>query len=247
MGTASSGGSGGGSGMRSGGGDGGGGYYSSDGNMSTKAFDAAGISAEVGKLFKGLFSRASAYMQEMFDNPYITNVYLELFTLSSLVRNQNSVEAIGERYKIDMDEPLFILNLLDKFREKYQVAGVDSRCIDAVRLTLESFLFKAVDDDPILSIDGNGRDVVNSMSKNADFWKRLSGNFLLYLTVMVYKKDTEAKTPKASFAAEKEIEKRTNQIITSYEQLSGGRETDYTRLFEYIGQNWEWFKKEMTR
>lgn len=246
MGTASSGGSGGGSGLRFGGG-GGGGYYSSGGEINSTPYDSATIREEVGRLFKDLFNRASTYMQEMLTRQYTNDIYSELFILSSMLHGQDPIQAIGNKYGIDMDAPQFIFALLDKQRQKYQTEGVDSRCVDAVRLALENLLFIAVKEEPYLSIDANGKEVVAEMRKNVEFWKSVSGYFMLCLFTTIYKKDVERKTPGATLAARAEIERRTNGMIASYVHLSGGQRTDYRNLLKYIGQNWDWFKEEMTQ
>jgi hypothetical protein len=85
------------------------------------------------------------------------------------------------------------------------------------------------------------------MKNNATFWKSISGYFLLYLSTTVYKKEKETKIPKATYAVEKEIERRTNRLLDSYKERSNGQKTNYRELFKYISQNWDWFKEEMTK
>ncbi len=250
MGTANSGGSGSGSGTRAGGGGNGGGggsYASSGGEMINKPYDEKVISDEVTAVFKALFSRALSYTKEMFDNAYLNSVYLELFTLASLIHNQSPEEAIASRYKLDMNEPGFILNLISQLHEKFSATETDARCIEAARNALEKFLFRAVDNEPDLLIDGTGREVVVAMKNNETFWKSIAGYFLWYLSTAVYRKETEIKTPKATYAVEKEIERRTNRLLDSYKERSNGQKVNYKELFKYISQNWDWFKEEVTK
>jgi hypothetical protein len=247
MGTSSSGRSGSGSGMRAGS-YGAGSYESLDGQMNSKPYDPSDISNEVGELLKQLFGRAAPYTREMFDNPYLKNVYLELFTFSALVRDPNSAEDIGAKYDLNIEESGFIPNLIGNLDQKYRQPEVDSRCANAVRQTLELFLFRAVKDEYDLTIgNSSGREVIAAMGANVDFWKSLSGHFLSDLAKIMCKKEVERKSKGATLATEREVERRTNQVIDSYKQLSGEGGPDYRQLFQYIGQNWEWFKKEMTR
>jgi hypothetical protein len=46
---------------------------------------------------------------------------------------------------------------------------------------------------------------------------------------------------------EGELEQRTNQVIKSYIERCGDQKENYPKLMSYIGNNWEWFKDEMTR
>jgi hypothetical protein len=254
MGTTGGGGSGSGSGVRVGGGGGSSGssggagsYVSSNRKISSKSYNSADIKSEIGRLFKQLFNRALPYMKSMFYNPYLDQVYEELFSFSRLMRDQNSLKLISDRYNLDMEETGFILNLINRLDEKYWNSEVDTRCANAVRQTLEDFLFKAVKDDHYLVVDGTGREVAKVMNDNADFWKSLSGHFLSTLASAMYEKEIERKGTEATFAFKKEIERRTNHVISSYKQLNRKGKPNYQDIFKYIGRNWEWFKTEMTR
>lgn len=245
MGTASFGIHGSGSGMRAGGG-GEGGYYSFGGRMDAYPYDNDTIKKEVGSQFQELFARAIPYLKSMFTNKYLINTYFELFDILALLKGEQPVKKIGEKYNIDMNEPGFILDLIDKLDRKYRSDEVVSIASEAVRLTLEKVLFKAVNDDSILSIDGSGVEVVEAMRLNSTFWHRLSGHFLSELAIIVFKKDTESKTPQASIATAKEIERRTNKVIEKFKEMSGDKKTDYSSLLKYIENHWDWFKEEMT-
>jgi hypothetical protein len=248
MGTASSGGSGGGSGLRAGGGSGGGagGFASSGGNISSISYERSDISNEVRKILTELFGRASTYSRTIFDNDYVKMVYKDLFDLSLVLRKQNSKELIGDKYNLDMNEPKFILNLINKLHEEYSTNEISSDSSKAVRQTLESFFFESIQDDPNL-LFADGKTIVDNMADNKTFWKSLSGYFLSKLAITVYKKEIERRIPQATFAIEDEIERRTNQVIFNYQELSQNKKTNYKDLFQYIGQNWEWFKNEMLK
>jgi len=246
MGTASSGSRGSGSGRRAGNQGGIGEYMSSGGKMGNKPYDEKQLSEEITTLFKELFSRASPYMQQMFNNPYLNKAYAEMFTLSSLLKKENAAESIAKRYNLDLDETAFLLSLLSRLHETFRNSETDARCEEAVRNTLEKFLFESVNNDPYLIFESTGREVVAAMQDNAVFWKSISGYFLWHLSTTVYKKDIEAKIPEAAIAATREIERRTNHLLDSFKQRSGDQKPDYRNLFSYISRNWEWFKNEMT-
>lgn len=246
MGTASFGIHGSGSGMRTGGG-GVGGSYSSGGQMDAYPFDSKTIQKEVSSQFKELFTRANPYLQSMFSNQYLCDSYFDLFSFLSMLQGEKPVVKIGDKYKIDMNEPGFILTLIDKFDQMFRSIEVSQIASDAVRLTLEKVFFKAVNNDPFLLIDGNGIEVVEAMRLNSTFWHSLSGHFLSELAIIVYKKETESKTPQASIATVKEIEGRINQVIQCFVEKSDDKKTDYSSLLKYIEKHWDWFKGEMTK
>jgi hypothetical protein len=246
MGTASYGAYGSGSGLRSGSGDGGT-PYSDGGDVNPKPYTEDTIKMEVSELIKEQFTRAAPYLQSMFHNSYLAKVYAELFALSALLKGEQPIEKIGARYHINMNEPEFIFNLIGYLDQKFRSEEVDSRVAQAGRITLEKVLLRAVKEDPYLSIDGKGEEVVEAMRLNTPFWKGLSGQVLANLAITIYKKDTEAKMPEAAIAAAREIERRTNEVIKSFEGTSGGKKVEYRDLFEYIDQHWDWFKEEMTQ
>jgi hypothetical protein len=246
MGTSSGGGGGGGgSGVGGGGAGGVGEYLSSEGQMTNREYKPTDVRNEVGSLLTKLFRHASAYLEEMFCNPYLKAVFPELFTLSSLLHNENPVEIVGKRYDLDMYEPNFIFDLVSRFDQKFGREEVDSRCAEAIRQAVQEFLFRAVQDDPNVIIS-TGNDVVKAMADRVVFWQSLSGHFLSCLANAVYQKEIERKSEAAIFAIQDEIERRTNRVIESYEAISGRNTEDYRHLFQYVCENWEWFKKEMT-
>lgn len=246
MGTSSGGRGGSGSGMRTGGG-GAGTYVSSGGTIAAKPFRDADIKREVGEKLNSLFARASTYTQEMFCNSYLKGIYGELFSISGWLRDIDAVEAIHSEYRVPMDEPGFIFELMERIDEKYKQPGVDARCTNAVRQSLEDFLFGAVSDDPDLSIDGTGREVVTAMREHEEFWSRLSSQFLSTLANTMYEMDSERKDRGATLSVRAEVERRVNRVIKSFEAIYDDGKADYGHLLDYIGRNWDWFKKEMTK
>jgi hypothetical protein len=251
MGTTSAGVSGSGSGLRAGGGSGwqsGAGIYTSaKGKMVPKPFNNSDIENEIRKTITALFSRTSPYIKEAFCNSYTIQLYNELFVFSQLLRKGDNIELICQRYDLDVKEPEFIFNLIDRLDKKFSKVNIDPRCTDTARATLENFLFQILEDNYDLAVIGNGKTVIKAMGTKIDFWRTLSGHFLLTLASTMFLKEVERKVPNATFFIKRAIEQRTNAVISDFKSFHKEGKVDYSKLLEYICENWEWFKREMTK
>jgi hypothetical protein len=251
MGTTSAGATGSGSGLKASGGSGwqrgGGRYASSGGKMITKRFSQADIDEEISTTLGALFSRTATYIKESICNSYIQDLFGEMFILSQLIRKTDGVEQVGKRYNLDMTESDFMFKLIHRLEEKFDKTNIDNRCLEVARMTLERFLFRVLVDKSNLAVTGNGRAVVRAMSENAKFWDSLSGYFLSEIAYTLFSKEVEGKVPNATFAIKKALEKRTNTVISSFQNSVKNGKPHYPKLLEYISKNWELFKTEMLK
>ncbi len=201
----------------------------------------------VGAKFKELFSRAPTYAYESFSNKHIQQVYKEIFALAELLKGSDNADRIGQRYRLNMTDTGFYFALIDAIMNRFSTADIDPRCINTTRVLLDSFLQLAIGKKLELMATGNGKDIVKAMSENAEFWQHRSGHFLSQLASTIYLKEIER--PNAVFAIKESVEKRTNGVISSYVEhtTSGKGKVDYSGLIEYISDNWEWFKTEVTK
>jgi hypothetical protein len=262
MGTSSGGSSGSGSGL-SGGGGGGGGYGGGGGGgggssgsrtytsrrgiMIPEQPSESDTDKKVGGKFKELFSRAATYTNESFSNKHIQQVYRELFVLADLLRGSDNVDRIGQRYHLNMTDTGFYFTLIDAILNRFSTAGIDARCINTTRTLLDRFLQLALGKKLELIATGTGKDIVKAMSENVEFWQHRSGHFLSQLAYAIYLKEIER--PNAVFSIQQSVEKRTNAVISNYVERAKSEKgkIDYSGLMEYISDNWEWFKSEVTK
>jgi hypothetical protein len=251
MGTTSAGASGSGSGLRAAGGAGwssGSGFFESDGSrMMTAQPGKAEIEDEVRTIAVALFSRAEAYVRESFCNAYIKALYKELFKLCEFIQGKGNVEQVMRAYSLDMNESGFIFSLLDKLGNMFSKDGIDPRCTETARSALENLLFKALGDRQDLAATGDGKSVIKAMTINTEFCRRLSYHFLAVFGETLFLKEMERKVPRAIFSIRRTLERRTDAVISEFESRPKAEETDNSSLLEYICENWEWFKREMTK
>lgn len=249
MGTTSAGRSGSGSGLGSNGGgtwsDGGGILTYSRGIMTSKLFSDTDIKREVTETLGALFARASTYIKESFTNKFLLELYDELFIFSKLLRENENINKIAKRYDLETNEPGFIFSLILKLFDRFSKTGIDSRSVDNVRITLERFIFISVGDNHDVAIEGNGSEVIVAMKENKEFWGLLSEYFLSTLLNVMFSKEVEKKVPDATFAIQKELANRTRKIITNFEKSKDGEKVNFSKIFEYISNNWESFKREL--
>lgn len=202
---------------------------------------------QVAAKFKELLSRAPTYTNESFSNEHIQQVYRELFALAELLRVSDNVHRIGQRYRLNMNDTGFYFALIEAIMNRFSTASIDPRCINTTRALLDRFLQLALGKKLELIATGNGKDIVKAMCENVEFWQHRSGHFLSQLASTIYLKEIER--PNAVFAIKQSVEKRTNDVISSYAERTKSEKgkVDYSGLMEYISDNWEWFKSEVTK
>jgi hypothetical protein len=222
-------------------------FFSNQGEMIPISYDEEKIQNIVRNNFKGLFSHSLDYTKTCFTNEFLQKVYDELFKLSELIADEKKTDDIAKRYDIDLMNSGFYFQLVDKFMELQNSMEIDYRCIDTIQFLLDQLLQKSLGKKLELIAKGNGYEVIDAMRENKEFWQTLSGQFLFELASIIILKEIEE--PNNIFLYKKVIEALTNNVITDYEEKTKNDNgiIDYTGLINYISNNFDWFKGEITK
>lgn len=214
--------------------------------MNARQYSPTEIDNEVKSTIKAMAARTQPYLQETFCNSYIQQLYKELFAFSRLLRDADRIDKISRRYGLKMSDSGFLFSLIDRLDNRFGKEDVDPRCLETARLSLEPFLFESLGKKQNVGVVGNGEEVITAMAAGSEYWNSLSGHFLSVLARTLFFKEVERKIPKATFAIEAAIERRTNALISEFAVIQEGK-VDYSALMEYISTHWDWFESEMTK
>lgn len=241
MGTGSFGGGGsGGSGVGSDGGIGA--YRFKNGQFISATVSSDTAKKEIQRKLRGL---PTEYIKNQFGSPLVRSSYEEIFKLSRCINDENPCEVLSREYMIDEGER-FLFRWVDKIMASYQQHEPNSNVRDLVRICLEDFLVRALDNDIDLYLNGTCVQVLAKLNRSV--FRSTSGHFLGNMVWRVLEREYEKQQPQVQVQIQQQSQILANQVIHSFEErFLKKKQVTHRDFFRIVQENIGWFVEELKK
>lgn len=237
MGSGSFGGGGGGLGF-----SGGGGYRFEKGKITGVAQAQTQVQAEVKQILSKL---SKEYLHHYFSSPMLRSIYEQLFILSVHVFQNQTWQGVKDEYGVD-DGPGCLSQWVDALILKGEEQEPNQKVSETVRMCLDDFLIRALNNDLDMYLNGTGDQIIQNMKQ--EVFNNISGHFLSGLVWRVLQRDKERLNTESEAQLQDAAHTIAGRIIGSYERkFYAKKQNTWRDLFKVIDQNKEWFVKELRR
>ena len=241
-------GGGGGSGAGAGGG-GGGGTWSAAGRYEFHGRTAAERQGSENRLQKSVretfakLARNREYVLSQVANPLVEAAYHELFRLKIELVDNKAWTGVRSAFGVE-DGPGCLQRWVRAVLAAHQQLSADQRLRAMLRVALDDFLLKALQDDLDAFADGDSKAVMAKLDTRV--LKSTSGYFLGFLLGRLLYRETERLAEAAEMDIQGVAQEKADVIIGSFEQKYHDKnQTTYRDLFSVIRQNPDWFIEKL--
>lgn len=177
--------------------------------------------------------------QQQFNSPLLNHVYKSVYAWNFDAFTRHDIKDILKAAGAGIGEGC-IREYTQKIME--QVPETSTATKSLIRLTLDSFILRALGNDLNTYFHGNADQVVKKLDESV--FKRTSNNFLGEMVNQLIKREAEGMDDKGEESLRKSSQAKADQIINSFQTGFVGKEQiAFDNLFDVIKKEPDWFKK----
>jgi uncharacterized protein YneF (UPF0154 family) len=216
------------------------GYRSKGGKLESSVKSSSATEKAVREICQGL---SKEYCSKMFGSQMIRAVYEHLFTLSVEIFQNKSWSGILKRYNVASGTGC-LLEWVNAVLEATGNQESNTKIRETVRVTLEDFLMKALDNDVDRYVSGDANSIIGALDQKT--FKSTSGYFLGFLIRRVLERELETLPEVTETQITEAAQVLGDKVINSFEnKFLGKNQVTYRDFFRIVQENPGWFLEQL--
>jgi hypothetical protein len=192
---------------------------------------------------KTISGMSKDYIKLMFGSRIARSIFEEVFQFNDCLNTNNPLETVLKLYAIP-DGPGYLVRWIYRIMEQYKSQEPVEKVRRTVKVCLDDFFIRALNDDIQLFSNGTLKDVLKNIDSGV--FKSTSGYFLGFFVWNLLLREFGNLAEEIQSTLHLQAQKLADKIILDFEQNYLAKNGNHYRdLFRIIQEEPDWFRKEL--